>query len=70
MLLIQGFQLYYFTYRCLLEWLRHKNICPMCKAPVRKESSISRVVPVETTGLILAVTAPSSASTSNPPEQV
>ncbi|XP_060570412.1 RING finger protein 122-like [Ruditapes philippinarum] len=46
-----------FHSKCLLEWLRHKNNCPMCKAPVRKDTSASssRVSPAETTGLILSI---------------
>ncbi|CAL1543900.1 unnamed protein product [Lymnaea stagnalis] len=34
-----------FHSKCLLQWLEHKNNCPMCKAPVRNPVG-------ETTGLI------------------
>ncbi|KAK3094660.1 hypothetical protein FSP39_004624, partial [Pinctada imbricata] len=27
-----------FHMKCLLEWLRHRNMCPMCKAPVQSGS--------------------------------
>lgn len=27
---------------CLLQWLKHRNFCPMCKAPVKKLSPSER----------------------------
>ncbi|XP_060064548.1 RING finger protein 24-like isoform X1 [Ylistrum balloti] len=36
-----------FHMKCLLEWLRYQNACPMCKAPVQSLPS-----PGERTGLI------------------
>lgn len=31
-----------FHMNCLLEWLKHRNICPMCKATVRRVPSSER----------------------------
>ncbi|KAL5021499.1 hypothetical protein ScPMuIL_000654 [Solemya velum] len=35
-----------FHVKCLMEWLRHRNTCPMCKAPVQTLAG-------ERTGLIV-----------------
>lgn len=39
---------------CLIEWLHHKNSCPMCKAPVRQQTNNTSEseAAIETTGLV------------------
>lgn len=48
-----------FHMKCLLEWLRHKNMCPMCKAPVQSGCVSERTglvsMPIPTRNLLTQV---------------
>ncbi|KAK3590232.1 hypothetical protein CHS0354_041299 [Potamilus streckersoni] len=41
-----------FHQNCLIEWLQHKNACPLCKAPVQFFADQRASLAGETTGLI------------------